>query len=48
MKQYQADFFFDGNKEVFLFYVICVQAMTGSLRLLSGQIVNSFGQGKCT
>ena len=51
MKQYQTDFPLTENKEVFSFTssVSTHKVLTGIWNpLLSGQIVNSIGQGKCT
>ena len=51
MKQNQADFPWTENKEVFCFTssVSSTRSFDWNLEpLISGQIVNSFGQGKCT
>ena len=51
MKTYQADFPWTENKEVFCFTssVSSTRSFDWNLEpLISGQIVNSFGQGKCT
>ena len=51
MKQYQADFSLNRKQRSRLVYVICVQYTRfwpGVWKLLSGQIVNSFGHGRCT
>ena len=51
MKTYQAYFPWTENKEVFCFTssVSSTQSFDWNLEpLISGQIVNSFGQGKCT
>ena len=51
LKQYQADFPWTENKEVFALRHLCPvhEVLSGIWNpLISGQIVNSFGQGKCT
>ena len=51
MKQYQADFSLNRKQRSRLVYRhLCPvhEVLTGIWKLLSGQIVNSFGHGRCT
>ena len=51
MKQYKADFPWTENKEASLLHLLCPvhEVLTGIWNsLISEQIVNSFGQGKCS